>query len=231
MPGQQPQFLAFTPSLPPVSDEGLWLSRNAARSRLAWANSWAGEEIARLTAKFQPTPMLERAVTASVAHRSVALVGVAGAGKSTLVAALMRPEVSEGAIPTSFALAIAFLSSGLLTSDLARMLVDQLDRAVPGFAAARDDYLRADGGRAAAARRAPARRARPAPPRPAPEGGRGPDPGRRPGPGAVRGRGFDPRGFGRAGRRTGSRSRATDLHRAPRHRRAWRLPRTAGRQS
>ena len=143
MPGQQPQFLAFTPSLPPVSDEGLWLSRNAARSRLAWANSWAGEEIARLTAKFQPTPMLERAVTASVAHRSVALVGVAGAGKSTLVAALMRPEVSEGAIPTSFALAIAFLSSGLLTSDLARMLVDQLDRAVPGFAAARDDYLRA----------------------------------------------------------------------------------------
>jgi hypothetical protein len=141
MPRQLPQFLAFTPSVPVVSDAGLWLARNAARSRPAWAGTWAGEEIARLTADFQPTPMLERAVAASGAHRSVALVGVAGTGKSTLAAALMRPEVGEGAVPAGFAHAVAFLSGGLSTSDLARMLVDQLDRAVPGFAAARKDYL------------------------------------------------------------------------------------------
>ena len=124
-----------------VSDAGLWLARNVARSRPAWAGTWAGEEIARLTADFQPTPMVERAVAASGAHRSVALVGVAGTGKSTLAAALMRPEVGEGAVPAGFAHAVAFLSGGLSTSDLARMLVDQLDRAVPGFAAAREDYL------------------------------------------------------------------------------------------
>ena len=124
-----------------ASDAGLWLARNVARSRPAWAGTWAGEEIARLTADFQPTPMVERAVAASGAHRSVALVGVAGTGKSTLAAALMRPEVGEGAVPAGFAHAVAFLSGGLSTSDLARMLVDQLDRAVPGFAAAREDYL------------------------------------------------------------------------------------------
>ncbi len=141
MPRQLPQFLAFTPSVPVVSDAGLWLARNVARSRPAWAGTWAGDEIARLTADFQPTPMLERAVAASGAHRSVALVGVAGTGKSTLAAALLRPEVGEGAVPAGFAHAVAFLSGGLSTSDLARMLVDQLDRAVPGFAAAREDYL------------------------------------------------------------------------------------------
>ena len=123
------------------ADRGLFLARNAARSRPAWAGTWAGEVIARLTADFQPTPMVERAVAASVRHRSVALVGVAGTGKSTLAAALMRPEVTEDAVPAGFAHSIAFLNSGLSTSDLARMLVDQLDRAVPGFAAARKDYL------------------------------------------------------------------------------------------
>ncbi len=123
------------------ADPGLFLARNVARSRPAWAGTWAGDEIARLTADFQPTPMVERAVAASGAHRSVALVGVAGTGKSTLAAALMRPEVTEDAVPVGFAHAVAFLSGGLSTSDLARMLVDQLDRAVPGFAAARKDYL------------------------------------------------------------------------------------------
>ena len=49
--------------------------------------------------------------------------------------------MAEGAVPAGFAHSIAFLNSGLSTSDLARMLVDQLDRAVPGFAAAREDYL------------------------------------------------------------------------------------------
>ena len=51
------------------ADLGLFLARNAARSRPAGPDR-AGEEIARLTADFQPTPMGERAVAASGGHRA-----------------------------------------------------------------------------------------------------------------------------------------------------------------
>ena len=145
-PRQLPQILTFTPGAPLASDAGLWLARNAARARCdagpAWAGTWAAKEIARLTADFQPTPTLERLVAASGEHRSVALVGVAGAGKSTLAAALVRPEITDGAVPDRFAHAVAFLTGGLLTDGIARLLADQLARAVPGFVAARDDFQR-----------------------------------------------------------------------------------------
>jgi hypothetical protein len=124
-------------------DRGLYLARNGARTRPAWAGTWAAGEIARLTADFQPTPVLEGVVAASRKHRSVALLGLAGTGKSTLAAVLMRPEVCERAVPAGFAHAIAFLSGSLSAQDLARKLSDQLARAVPGFPVARDDFARA----------------------------------------------------------------------------------------
>ena len=95
-PRQLPQFLVFKPSVPLVSDLGLWLARNAARNRPTWVGSWASVEIGRLTVDLEPTPVLDRAVAASCEFRSVALVGVAGVGKSTLAAALMRPELTNG---------------------------------------------------------------------------------------------------------------------------------------
>lgn len=142
MPRQWPQFLAFSPGIPLVSDLGLWLGRNAARIRPAWAGTWASTEIARLTTDLQPTPVLERAVTRSSEARSVVLVGGAGAGKSTVAAALMRSEVTEGVVPQGFADAVAFLSDSFSAYDLADTVAVQLVRTVTGYAAARDNFHR-----------------------------------------------------------------------------------------
>jgi hypothetical protein len=73
----------------------------------------------------------------------VAVVGVAGAGKSTVAAALARPDVTEGTVPPDFVDAAAFLSGGVLTQELALTLSQQLARSVPGFATTRDRFQQA----------------------------------------------------------------------------------------
>jgi tetratricopeptide (TPR) repeat protein len=134
---QQPESLAFNPSVPIRRDVDLWIAANVAHSQHAWAGTRDAVQITRLTADFQPTPILDRIVAASREHRNVAVVGEAGAGKSALAAALMRPEITDGAVPEGFAHAVAFLG-GQLSGDLARSLADQLDRTLPGFKTERE---------------------------------------------------------------------------------------------
>ncbi|MGH8908212.1 MAG: tetratricopeptide repeat protein, partial [Egibacteraceae bacterium] len=118
-------------------DEGLWLARNAARrsaAPLAGTPAWG--QVERLTAWFQPTPQLEELVDASRSARCLALVGVAGAGKSTLAAALARAELADDLIPARFVHGLVFAAPATSAADLAGDLHRQLTVTVPGFAAA-----------------------------------------------------------------------------------------------
>ena len=112
-------------------DEGLWLARNVARG-LPLAGAVVAE-IERLTAWLQPTDALTQLVSSAVEHRCVAVIGDAGQGKSTLAAALARPEQSGGQVPGGFVDAIVFVSRSSTSGELAQALADQLSRTVEGF--------------------------------------------------------------------------------------------------
>ena len=140
-PHQKPQHPTYN------ADEGLYLAKNVVHARRSVGPSWAGtaaaETIQRLTAWLQPTPVLHEVVARSQEGRYVAVVGHAGSGKSALAAALARPEVTEGTVPSDFVQAVAFLTSGTLTPEVASTLSDQLARSLPGFAATRDRFQQA----------------------------------------------------------------------------------------
>jgi tetratricopeptide (TPR) repeat protein len=130
-PKQVPQLPAYN------ADEGLYLARNVAR--LAEKKRWGGaaaETVERLTAWFQPTPQLAEVVAAATDERCVMLTGVAGAGKSSLAAALARSEVTEGIVPAGFVQAVAFVTSAASSTELAAQLSEQLKNTVPAFAMA-----------------------------------------------------------------------------------------------
>src|SRR5271166_5305402 len=116
-PYQKPQHPTYN------ADEGLYLAKNLAHARGTMGPSWVGtaaaETIVRLTAWFQPTPVLHEVMARSQEGRYVAVVGLAGSGKSALAAALARPEVTGGAIPPGSVQAVAFLTDGLLPTELA----------------------------------------------------------------------------------------------------------------
>jgi tetratricopeptide (TPR) repeat protein len=137
---QVPQLPAYN------ADEGLFLARNQARARRTGKSPWAGtrteEEAERLTACFQPTPVLHKILTTSQETRCVAVTGIAGVGKSTLAAALIQPERTHGVVATGFAHAAVFLSGATLTPEIANTLSGQLERSVPGFSAARAEFER-----------------------------------------------------------------------------------------
>ena len=138
-PAQDPQLLGY-------NDRGLFLGMNLARPRMSQGPlrevSRVSEEIRRLMATFQPTPILSQVVERAGYARGLMLEGVAGVGKSTLAAALALPESTEGAVPDGFVQAAAFFSTVLTTGELAETLAAQLDRSVPGFAQARDQFDR-----------------------------------------------------------------------------------------
>ena len=140
-PHQKPQHPTYN------ADEGLYLAKNVVHARGSVGPSWAGtaaaETIQRLTAWLQPTPVLHEVMARSREGRYVAVVGLAGAGKSALAAAPARPEVTEGTVPSDFVQAVAFLTSGTLTPEVASTLSDQLARSLPGFAATRDRFQQA----------------------------------------------------------------------------------------
>jgi len=140
-PHQKPQHPTYN------ADEGLYLAKNVIHARRFVGPSWAGtataETIQRLTAWLQPTPVLHEVVARSQEGRYVAVAGLAGSGKSALAAALARPEVTEGTVPSDFVQAVAFLTSGTLTPEVASTLSDQLARSLPGFAATRDRFQQA----------------------------------------------------------------------------------------
>ncbi len=124
-------------------DEGLWLARNAARrsaAPLAGTRAWG--QIERLTAWFQPTAQLDELVDASRSAPCLALVGVAGAGKSTLAAALARSELADDLVPARFVHGLVFAASVTSAADLAGELHRQLVVTVPGFAAAAEAFQR-----------------------------------------------------------------------------------------
>ncbi|WP_165071406.1 tetratricopeptide repeat protein [Paludisphaera rhizosphaerae] len=107
-----------------------------------WKGSPSSPVILQRTLYFQPTAELRRLVAASEADPVVYLSGAAGTGKSTLASALVRPELTEGAVPEGFVQAIAIINAQTTEVDLARDLEKQLQRTVPGFAGAVDEFQR-----------------------------------------------------------------------------------------
>ena len=97
-PKQKPQHPSWIP------DDGLYIAKNAARSarKRPWIGTKAGVEIEQLLTWFQSTPQLRELVEITKESRCVALMGPPGNSKSTLAAALARPEVTEGMVPEDF---------------------------------------------------------------------------------------------------------------------------------
>ncbi len=139
---------APAPQLQRSSNDTYFLAVNRARARTAEASSdeasRVSEEIRRLTAHFQPTPILSEVVERSEQVRGLTLVGLAGVGKSTLAAALARPEATEGIVRAGFVQAAAFFPAGLINGDLVQTLAVQLHRNLPGYAGARQWFLGAN---------------------------------------------------------------------------------------
>jgi hypothetical protein len=123
-------------------DPGLWLSRNRASSPVVepWARSSIADEIARLTAHYQPPALLSLIPPLVEVNRAVAITGPAGAGKSAVVAALSRPDITGGAIPAGFLHGIAFLTATTNSAEVGSILSRQLGQSVPGFADCRDEF-------------------------------------------------------------------------------------------
>jgi hypothetical protein len=128
-PNQRAQHVSYQP------DPGLFLAHNRAPEVMAnpVAGTPAADNAERLTAWFQPTGDLERVVEFSERHPLVAVVGDAGAGKSAIAAALIRPEVAPGIIPPRFAQAVVFASESSTPTQVAMDLSGQLGHSVPGF--------------------------------------------------------------------------------------------------
>ncbi len=70
------------------------------------------------------------------------LTGVAGEGKSTLAAALARPEITDGRVRPDFAHSVALLGGTTNLRNLAVDLEEQLRRSVAEFARAVDEFHR-----------------------------------------------------------------------------------------
>ncbi|UUV33429.1 FHA domain-containing protein [Amycolatopsis roodepoortensis] len=121
------------------ADQGLWLALNSSPAwrRSPLAGNPAAPTIERLTANYQPDPKLGETVGRLLTGaRLVAITGEAGAGKSTMLAALARPSVAGSYVPPDFLHAVLFAGRGDTAERLARELARQLRRTVPGFAEA-----------------------------------------------------------------------------------------------
>lgn len=135
-PDQVPQNPSYNP------DETLWLAKNSGRSIEPWAQTPLADEIQRHTQAYQPTPALEEVVARSRVNSCLAVVGVAGSGKSGLAAALAWPKATGGVVPARFVDAIAFLNEATSPQELANTLTQQLARSVPGFHDAQQSFIR-----------------------------------------------------------------------------------------
>jgi hypothetical protein len=126
-------------------DPGLFLGRNpAAAGRWALAGTGAGGHAVELTRDFQVRDALEAVQGEMARSRVTVLVGDAGSGKSAVVAALARPEVTGGLIPAGFVHAVAFTSLTRTATAIATELAGQL-RGLDGFVAASERYQAAVG--------------------------------------------------------------------------------------
>ncbi|MGW6737969.1 tetratricopeptide repeat protein [Streptomyces sp. NPDC055013] len=122
------------------SSTALWVARNAAL--VAQAGSLPAMSRTDLPAlrtalrHFRPTRPLSEIVEASTAHRCVAVRGPAGYGKTTLLAALTRPELAPDAVPDGFVHGLRLLKRQETGDRVSRDLAQQLRITVPGFAEA-----------------------------------------------------------------------------------------------
>jgi tetratricopeptide (TPR) repeat protein len=126
------------------SGRHLRLGRNSSKvpGDVFWKESPGRTQILERTEYYQPTAGLAELVEASRAHRMVILTGEAGVGKSTLAAALARPEITEGRVPPGFAHAVAMLGGTTNLRNLAVDLQGQLRHSVAGFAGAVEELHR-----------------------------------------------------------------------------------------
>lgn len=127
-----------------VKGMGPWVAHNAALlqqggSPLAFATADL-PAIRNALRRFRPPPVLAQVAAASAEHRCVVVRGAAGYGKTTLLAALCRPEVTAGVVPDRFVHAFRSLRLHESSVRLARDLAAQLQVTVPEFRAAQEAF-------------------------------------------------------------------------------------------
>lgn len=123
-------------------DDGLFLAKNVAQKprHQPWVRTPLWDNIEVHTKWFQPTPPIRQLVEASDIYRCLAITGLAGSGKSALMASLAQPEVTEGAVPDHFVQAIVFISEATDSTFLAETLSSELQSSVDGFTGALDRF-------------------------------------------------------------------------------------------
>ncbi|MER6345801.1 tetratricopeptide repeat protein [Streptomyces sp. NPDC001595] len=138
---QQPAMLTLDGA---KGGSGLWVARNAAlvgRAGSLPALSRADLPALREALRhFRPVPALTEVVDASAEHRFVVVSGPAGHGKTTLLAALTRREVTGGRVPERFVHGLRLLKQQETGDRTARDLAQQLGVTVPGFTAAAEHH-------------------------------------------------------------------------------------------
>jgi WD40 repeat protein len=117
------------------ADPGLYLGRNVQVDAFETAGESPSSDIVdRLTKWLVPTQGHDDVVAALERSRFVAIVGPAGSGKSTAIAALARPTRPP------IAAATVFLSAHDDVTSIADALAGQIGALVPGFEAAQRQY-------------------------------------------------------------------------------------------
>jgi hypothetical protein len=131
---QPPNWLVFHSGRPGRRDPGLWVARNIMVNRQQpLTGTPAAGQAAELVRWLQVTSQLGELVQLSWRGRCVGVIGPAGSGKSTLMAALAWPEAGEEIVPARFVHALAFMSLAPSPPELARLVAEQLHRTVDGF--------------------------------------------------------------------------------------------------
>jgi AAA ATPase domain/Tetratricopeptide repeat len=131
---QPPSWLSHHSGRPGRGDPGLWLVRNSTVNRQQpLTGTPAAEQAAALVRSLQITSQLGELIQLSWREPCLGVIGPAGSGKSTLMAALAWPEAGEEIVPARFVQALAFVSLGASASELVRLVAEQLHRTVDGF--------------------------------------------------------------------------------------------------
>ncbi|MEU7220171.1 tetratricopeptide repeat protein [Nocardia iowensis] len=142
---QRPQHLSYAmgnESASPGGDPGLWLVPNMARRRDALTGRPAAGFVDHLTRRLRLTGTIRERLTEIVesgSHRLRAVVGPPAAGKSTVMAMLIRPTIVDGLpIAPEYVTAAVFLTVNSSMEAVAAELSAQLSSRLRGF----DDALR-----------------------------------------------------------------------------------------
>ncbi|MFJ9034689.1 tetratricopeptide repeat protein [Streptomyces sp. NPDC102274] len=123
-----------------------WVARNVAHNgSLSVVAATPGGGLLPRLKHFQPPPTLPALTKSVLGHRAVALRGPMGSGKTTLVAALSRPELvpmGEDTSEGSPVCALVQLRESWTDESTLAAMARQLVFFLPGFAQARDEFER-----------------------------------------------------------------------------------------